>query len=80
MTKDLLEELIRIAKEKYPSIEFINEEIVLRAELINLRYKLPMADSFIYATGQLNETLIWTQDADFQDLPGVKYIEARSTR
>ncbi len=35
-----------------------------------------MTDSFIYATGQENEALIWTQDAVFQGLPGVKYKKA----
>jgi len=67
-----------IAQMKQGHVVELNEDISLRAALISLRYKLPMADSFIYATGQLRQALIWTQDADFQDLPGVKYIEALS--
>jgi predicted nucleic acid-binding protein len=67
-----------IAQMKQGQVVDLNEDIALRAALISLRHKLPMADSFIYATGQLNEALIWTQDADFEGLPGVKYIEART--
>lgn len=36
-------------------------------------YKLPLADSIIYATGQKFNALIWTQDVDFKSLQGVKY-------
>ena len=35
--------------------------------------KVPLADSIIYATAQFYNTLLWTLDADFKDLPGVKY-------
>ena len=35
---------------------------------------LPMADSLIYATAQLHGAELWTQDAHFEGLPGVKYF------
>lgn len=35
---------------------------------------LPMADSLIYATAQLHRATLWTQDAHFDGLPGVKYF------
>lgn len=35
---------------------------------------LPMADSLIYATAQLHGAELWTQDAHFDGLPGVKYF------
>lgn len=35
---------------------------------------LPMADSLIYATAVRHEATLWTQDADFEGLPGVKYF------
>jgi len=66
-----------VAQMKQGSVVELNEDIALRAALISLRHKLPMADSFIYATGQLNGALVWTQDADFEGLPGVRYVEAR---
>ena len=35
---------------------------------------LPMADSLIYATAQAFEATLWTQDAHFQKLPGIRYF------
>ena len=35
---------------------------------------LPMADSLIYATAQAHGAALWTQDAHFQHLPGVRYF------
>ena len=35
---------------------------------------LPLADSMIYATAQLHGAQLWTQDAHFDGLPGVKYF------
>jgi predicted nucleic acid-binding protein len=68
-----------IAQMKQGRVVALSEEIDLRAALVSLRHKLPMADSFIYATGQLEGAEIWTQDIDFRDLPGVRYKEARAS-
>ena len=38
------------------------------------RYALPLADSLIYATAQRAGAVIWTEDADFEGLPGVQYF------
>lgn len=35
---------------------------------------LPMADSLIYATAQAFGATLWTQDAHFQKLPGIRYF------
>ena len=35
---------------------------------------LPLADSLIYATAQTHDAILWTQDAHFEGLPGVKYF------
>ena len=35
---------------------------------------LPMADSLIYATARRHGAALWTQDAHFDGLPGVKYF------
>lgn len=65
-----------IAQMKQGRVVEVSEEIALRAALISVRHRLPMADSFIYATGQLEGAEIWTQDVDFKGLPGVRYKEA----
>ena len=35
---------------------------------------LPMADSLIYAAARRHGAVLWTQDAHFDGLPGVKYF------
>ncbi|RYF80102.1 MAG: type II toxin-antitoxin system VapC family toxin [Comamonadaceae bacterium] len=35
---------------------------------------LPFADSLIYATAQARSAQLWTQDAHFEGLPGVRYF------
>jgi predicted nucleic acid-binding protein len=35
---------------------------------------LPFADSLIYATARSRNAILWTQDAHFDGLPGVKYF------
>lgn len=36
--------------------------------------KLPLADSIVYATAQRVGAVVWTQDDDFDGLPGVEYF------
>ncbi|MGH9946226.1 MAG: type II toxin-antitoxin system VapC family toxin [Pyrinomonadaceae bacterium] len=38
------------------------------------RYRLPLADSIIYATAQRYRATLWTQDEHFKDLPNVRYF------
>ncbi len=64
-----------VAQMKQGRIVELREDIALQAALISIRHKLPMADSFIYATGQIEKAVIWTQDVDFKGLPGVRYID-----
>jgi toxin FitB len=40
--------------------------------------ELAMADSLIYATAQHHHAVVWTQDAHFQTLPGVKFFPKTS--
>ena len=47
--------------------------LALRAAAIGLRHKLPLADSVVYATAQQANAVVWTQDSDFEGLPGVRY-------
>ncbi len=52
----------------------LSPEISTAAAKISLRYKLPMADSIIYATAKKHNAALWTQDVDFNGMPGVNYI------
>jgi toxin FitB len=56
-----------------------DSSISITAAQISIKYKIAMADSFIYATALTHNATLWTQDADFQDLPNVKYFPKKSS-
>ena len=47
--------------------------IALSAAKIGAENKLPLADSVILATARSLDATLWTQDEDFDGLPGVRY-------
>jgi len=52
----------------------LDETLAVDAAVYGVRRRLPLADSIIYATAKKYDALIWTQDADFKGLPGVRYF------
>ena len=58
----------------------LSEDISLMAAKISHEYKLPMADSIIYAAAKVHNAEVWTQDEDFKDLKSVKYIKKKKIR
>ena len=52
----------------------LDELLAIDAARCGLQYKLPLADSIIYATARKFDALLWTRDVDFRDLPGVKFL------
>ena len=55
----------------------LDRKIAIDAAQISLDLKLPMADSIILATARTHAATLWTQDAHFKDIQGVKYIEKK---
>ncbi|MGM0412592.1 MAG: type II toxin-antitoxin system VapC family toxin [Pseudomonadota bacterium] len=51
----------------------LTEPLSLSAANLGVQHRLPLADSIIYATARAHEATLWTQDADFEGLPGVRY-------
>ena len=49
----------------------------MAAARLSLEYGLPMADRIILATAVEHDATLWTQDADFADVPGVRYVPRR---
>ena len=39
-----------------------------------MQLSIPMADSVILATARAADAVLWTQDADFATVPGVRYV------
>jgi toxin FitB len=52
--------------------------LALNAARVSIDTKLPPADSVVLATARLHGATLWTQDADFESLPGVRYRPRRS--
>ena len=54
-----------------------DESSALQAKL-SVELRLPMADAVILATARRFGALLWTQDADFEGIPGTRYfVKAR---
>ena len=51
----------------------LDAELALDAALLGHQNKLSLADSIIYATARRYQAELWTRDAHFKDLPGVRY-------
>jgi len=60
--------------QQFPVI-LIDENIAMYSAKLGQEHALAMADSMILATAQIHHATLWTQDADFRNLPGVKYFE-----
>jgi predicted nucleic acid-binding protein len=55
----------------------LDTTLALNAAKLSVDRKLPMADSIMLATAQAHDATLWTQDADFENVAGVKYIEKK---
>jgi len=51
----------------------LDAKLALAAAKLSVDLKLPLADSVILATARAHHATLWTQDADFASVPGVKY-------
>jgi predicted nucleic acid-binding protein len=55
----------------------LNMTLALKAAHLSLELSLPMADSIMLATAREHQATLWTQDADFKSVEGVKYFPKR---
>jgi len=55
----------------------LTSELALEAGRLGHSLKIPLADSLILATARQYDAILWTQDADFRTIPGVRYIPKR---
>lgn len=53
----------------------LDASLALSAAQLSIELGLPMADSIILTTSRVYEAILWTQDSDFANMDGVKYIE-----
>jgi predicted nucleic acid-binding protein len=55
----------------------LSAPLALSAARISLNDKIPMADSIMLATARAYGATFWSQDSDFENITGVKYIEKK---
>ncbi len=55
----------------------MDADLAIQAASLGHEKKLPLADSVILATARRYEAVVWTQDSDFKDLEGVKYLSKK---
>lgn len=53
----------------------LTRDLAIEAALVSLEFRIPMADSIIYATAREFDAELWTLDAHFKGLPGVDWME-----
>lgn len=58
----------------------LDGDLALAAAQLGVARRLPLADSIILATARRFDATLWTMDADFDGLPGVRFFSARPTR
>ena len=73
--RDESEALNAIAQMREGKVVDLDTTIALSAANLSISLKLPMADSVMLATARFYDATLWTQDAHFRVLEGVKYIE-----
>lgn len=52
----------------------LSGSLALSAARISLNDKIPMADSIMLATARACGATLWSQDSDFENISGVRYI------
>jgi len=68
-------EAIALMKEGH--VVDLDDNLALVAAELSYELKLPLADSIILATARANKATLWTQDAHFKNMEGVKYFEKK---
>lgn len=73
----------KLRRELSPKVAAYAEALMCRGRVVDVDislsriaicHLLPMADSLIYATAQAHGAKLWTQDAHFEGLAGVKFF------
>jgi predicted nucleic acid-binding protein len=67
--------LAHIGDMHHGQVAELTAPIALQAAKISTELKMAIDDSIILATARAYEATLWTQDADFAGINGVKYVE-----
>lgn len=64
-----------VALMQQANIVDVTSPIAMDAANLSAELKLPMADSIIFATARAYGATLWTQDADLDGLPNVRFTK-----
>lgn len=56
----------------------VTASLALEAARNSIDFKLPLADSIVLTTARAHGAILWTQDADFERIDGVRYFKKRT--
>jgi predicted nucleic acid-binding protein len=73
--RDEEEALAAVAWMSVGQVIDLTQQIALLAADLSFEHGLAMADSVIYATARIHQATLWTQDAHFARLEGVRYVK-----
>lgn len=76
--RDENDALRSVAVMQQGAVADLDAGLALSAARISVEHRLPMADSVMLATARAHEATLWTQDADFKSLAGVRYRRRKS--
>lgn len=68
------EALLAVAAMQKGMVIDVTTNLAMKASKLSSIHNLPMANSIILATAKAYDCTIWTQDADFKNIPGVKFF------
>jgi len=75
--RDESQALQAVALMEQGNVADLNATLALAAAKLSADLKLPMADSIMLATARAFGATLWSQDADFEGMEGVRYEAAR---
>jgi predicted nucleic acid-binding protein len=63
-----------LARMKKGVVVELTSSLAFSAGKLGIEYKLPLADSIVLATARAHGATLWTQDADFENVPDVRFV------
>ena len=72
--------LVAVAAMQQGRVVELSDTLALAAARLSIDLAIPMADSIMLATARAWNATLWTQDADFEGVPGVKYVARQNSR
>lgn len=63
-----------VAQMRQGRVVDLDADLAIRAASLGLTHKLPLADAVMLATARAHGAILWTQDADFDGIEGVRFV------